>query len=269
MFLWILEEFVYILGLLHKDRDRHMVLGHELLLLTCSRCCSKRRGGRGLCHISALSIDLLPACSLDTLECTVWALKDTMSLECLTWEVYNNLLVPGQSLLLSGFNSYGQVVQHLVDKVYKGLHSQCLSHTSAVFEPYGESQIHCHGPAKILTSRRTQNDVGHEFAKGDQATGQLDPVLDALKWMWECQCFYTEEQLNFWILLWPLTNGGEVSSWHLACQLLSVWHWVLALNPLTYPPAPSQLNIGHWIQEHCNVNECQKWIEAYAASSIT
>ena len=92
MFLWMLEDFVYILGHLCKeDRDGCVVLGHELLLLTCSRCCSKRGGGRGLCHTSTLSINLLPACSLDTLECTIWASKDTTSLECLAWAVYDNL----------------------------------------------------------------------------------------------------------------------------------------------------------------------------------
>ena len=48
MFLWMLEEYVYILGwLCEDDKDGCIVLGHELLLLVCSRCCSKRGGGRG------------------------------------------------------------------------------------------------------------------------------------------------------------------------------------------------------------------------------
>ena len=38
MFLWMLEEFVYILEHLCKeDRDGCMVLGHELLLLACRK----------------------------------------------------------------------------------------------------------------------------------------------------------------------------------------------------------------------------------------
>ena len=49
-----------------------------------------------------------------------------------------------------------------------------------------------------------------EFTNGDQATGgQLDHMLDVLKWMQERQLSYTDEQLNFWILLRPLTNGSE------------------------------------------------------------
>ena len=53
MFLWMLEEYVYLLCRLHKDdQDGRVVLGHELLLLTCSRCCRKRGGGRVPCHLA-------------------------------------------------------------------------------------------------------------------------------------------------------------------------------------------------------------------------
>ena len=107
-------------------------------------------------------------------------------------------------------------------------------------------------------------DVREEFAKSDQTTGgQLDLMLDALKWMQECQSSYTDKQLNFWILLWLLANDGKVSSQHLVCRLLSVWHWASGINLPTYLPKPSQLNIGCWMQEDCNVSEHQKWIEAY------
>ena len=50
------------------------------------------------------------------------------------------------------------------------------------------------------------------------------------------------------------------------CRLLSVWHWALVLDLPTYPPAPSSLNIGHWLHEDCKVSERQKWIEAYACT---
>ena len=60
-------------------------------------------------------------------------------------------------------------------------------------------------------------DMQEEFAKEDQATrGQLDPDVDTLKWMKECQHSYSDEQLNFWLLLGPLTDSNEVSSRHLA-----------------------------------------------------
>ena len=56
-------------------------------------------------------------------------------------------------------------------------------------------------------------DVWEEFAKEDQATGgQLDLEVDALKWMKEHQHSYTYAQLNFWLLLQPLTDGSKASS---------------------------------------------------------
>ena len=84
--------------------------------------------------------------------------------------------------------------------------------------------------------------------------------------MKERQCLYTDAQLNIWLLLRLLTDGSEVSNQHLACRLLSMWHWVSALDLPTCPPAPSSLNIGHWLWEDCKVNERQKWIEAYVCT---
>ena len=48
--------------------------------------------------------------------------------------------------------------------------------------------------------------------------------------------------------------------------MLSVWHWVLALNLPAYPPVTSQLNIGCWIREDHDVSEHKKWIEVYACT---
>ena len=45
-----------------------------------------------------------------------------------------------------------------------------------------------------------------------------------------------------------------------------MWHWALALDPPICPPAPSLLNIGHWLQEDCKEDDRQHWIEAYACS---
>ena len=58
MFLWMIEEYVYVLSQLHvDDLNGQMVLGHELLLLTCSRCCRKRGGGHGPCHTGIQPMD--------------------------------------------------------------------------------------------------------------------------------------------------------------------------------------------------------------------
>ena len=136
MFLWVLEEYVYILGQLHEDdRDGLVVLGHELLLMVHSRCCRKRGGGRTAHCPAALSLDHLPACSINTLEHAVCPTKYTVALECLAWAIYDNLLGPGRSPSLSGYESYGHVLQGLLDKVFRGLQARCSARTSAIFKP--------------------------------------------------------------------------------------------------------------------------------------
>ena len=71
-------------------------------------------------------------------------------------------------------------------------------------------------------------DMQEEFTGGDQAaTGWEQPLdlgTDTLKWMKEHQHSYTDVQLDIWLLLRPLTDGGEELSLHLTCRLLSVWH---------------------------------------------
>ena len=77
MFLWMVEEFAFILCHLRKDdQDGAMVLGHELLLLAHSHCCRKR----GSHHPGATPLDRLPACSYQTLECAMLA-PDAIQLE--------------------------------------------------------------------------------------------------------------------------------------------------------------------------------------------
>ena len=94
----------------------------------------------------------------------------------------------------------------------------------------------------------------------------LDPEVNAMRWMKEHQCSYMDMQLDFWLLLRPLTDGGKESSRHLTRRVLSIWHWPSALDPPVCPPVPSSLDIGHWLQEDHDVDDRQLWIEAYACA---
>ena len=94
----------------------------------------------------------------------------------------------------------------------------------------------------------------------------VDPNTQGMKWMKERQRSYRDVQLEFWLLLRPLMDGGEESTRQLACILLSVWHWSSAVNPPTYPPAPTSMNIGYWLHESDDEDERQLWIEAYACA---
>ena len=72
MFLWMIEEYAFILcHLWGDDCDGFLVLGHELLLLALSQCSWKRGGGRGLCCTGQTPLDRLPTCTFQPLECAV------------------------------------------------------------------------------------------------------------------------------------------------------------------------------------------------------
>ena len=281
MFLWMVEDFAFILCHLHKDdQDGALVLGHKLLLLVRSRCCRKR----GSCRADATPLDRLPACSFQTLEHAM-LVPDTIQLERLAWAVFENIMGPGEAPPLCGFEMYDQIVGCLVSKAYKGVHMCCPACTSTSFGTEvttvtvvnPESRKSTRPPCYTMT-----RDVREEFrgsysaykekqdiAERDQLYAPMrlvDPNTQGMKWMKERQCSYKDIQLEFWLLLRPLTDRSEECTHQLACRLLSVWHWSLAVDPPTYPPTPTSMNIGYWLHQTKKKDIRQFWIEAYACA---
>ena len=129
MFLWMVEEFAFILCHLHKDdRDGALVLGHELLLLAHSHCHWKK----GSQCAGTTPLDRLPACPFKTLEHAM-LVPDTIQLEHLAWAVFDNIMGPGETPPLSRFETYNQIIRCLASKTYKGVHTCCPAHTSTSF----------------------------------------------------------------------------------------------------------------------------------------
>ena len=262
MFLWMVEEFAFILCHLCKnDRDGALDLGHELLLLVHSHC-HRKRGSR---HAGATPLDRLPACPFQTLEHTMLA-PDTIQLERLAWAVFDNIMGPGEAPPLSRFETYNQIVGHLASKAYKGVHTHCPVCTSTSFGT--EVTTSRMGGPNSKKSTRPQHytmtqDVREEsmgsysvFKEKQDIVGKdqsyapmcpVDPNTHGMKWMKKRQRSYRDVQLEFWLLLRPLTDRGEESTHQLACRLLSVWHRSSVVDPPTYPPMPTSMNIGHWL----------------------
>ena len=110
---------------------------------------------------------------------------------------------------------------------------------------------------------------GQDIARTYQCSTPMpmvNPNIQGMKWMKEHQCSYNGVQLDFWLLLRPLTDRTEESTRHLAHRLLSVWHWSSAIDPPIYPPMPTSMNIGYWLPESDEEDEQQLWIEAYACA---
>ena len=210
-------------------------------------------------------LDRLLACTSETLEHAVLA-TDTIQLECLAWGVFDNIMGLGKAPPLSGFKTYNQIIGHLTGKAYKELHMCCPACTSSSFG-MEVTKARLEGPdSKKRTKPRRYTmtrDMREEFVGSysalkdredivgrDQSSAPMhlvDPNIQGMKWMKECQCSYREVQLDFWLLLRPLTDRGEESTHQLAHRLLSVWHCSLAVDPPTYPSAPTSMNIGYWL----------------------
>ena len=193
---------------------------------------------------------------------------DTIQLECLAWAVFDNIMGLGERPLLSGFETYNQIIQRLTGKAYKGLHMRCPARTSASFDAEVEKQ-----GLRNPDSRRNAKpqhytmtrDVREEFSgsyptpwEGQNVAGGyqssaptpvVNPNIQGMKWMKERQRSYNDAQLDFWLLLRLLTDGSEESTRHLARRLLSVWHWSSAIHPPTYLPVPTSMNIRYWLLE--------------------
>ena len=141
-------------------------------------------------------------------------------------------------------------------------------HTSASFgaevtkaRPEGpDSKKHAKPQRYTMTRDVREKSVGsysalkekQDVAGRDQSlapTHPVDPNIQGMKWMKEHQCSYNDIQLGFWLLLRPLMDGGEESTRQLAHRLLSVWHWSSAVDPPTYPPVSTSMNIGYWLRE--------------------
>ena len=285
MFLWMVEEFAFVLCHLHRDYyDGSLVLGHELLLLARNWCCWKRGRARGSCCTGPTPFDRLPMCTFETLEHAV-RVADTIQLERLAWAVFDNIMGPDEAPPLSGLETYCQIVGCLAGKAYKGLHMCCPVRTSASFGAE-VTRARPEGPDSKKLARLQRYsmmwDVRKEFmgsysalkekhdgAGRDQSSAPahpVDPNIQGMKWMKEHQHSYRDVQLDFWLLLRPLMDGGEESTCQLACRLLSMWHWSSAVDPPTYPPVPTSMNIRYWLWESDEEDEWQLWIEAYTCA---
>ena len=210
---------------------------------------------------------------------------DTIQMERLAWAVFDNIMGPGEAPPLGRFETYEQILRCLASKAYKGVHMHCPARTSASFGTEATTGTVVNPEPKKSTRppcyTMTQ-DVREEFrgsysaykekqdcAERDQSyapTRPVDPNTQGMKWMKECQCPYKDVQLEFWLLLRPLTDGSKERTCQLARQLLSVWHWSSAVDPPTYPPAPTSMNIGYWLHQIKKKDIRQFWIEAYACA---
>ena len=135
-----------------------------------------------------------------------------------------DFLSPGPTPKLMGPKSYNQVTRCLAAKVFRGLQICCLARTPAQFDELPRAKVRSvifvPTPSEItrkteameMASPKVEN--AEEGAVGGEVC--VDPDRHPMAWMYNRQCCYDDEIINFWLLLRPLMDGGRtVTTWRL------------------------------------------------------
>ena len=75
-------------------------------------------------------------------------------------------------------------------------------------------------------------------------------MWQTMKWLQNCETNLKEEEISWWPLVSPLTDGSDAATMDLAKRLMAAWKWVgvLSESPIC-PPAPNVLNIRQFLDK--------------------
>ena len=153
-----------------------------------------------------------------------------------------------------------------------GMQVCCPARTSAQFdEPHPvtvRSVVYAQPLSEIVRKTEAMDMASQKVESAEEgAVGgevDVDPGRHPMAWMCNHQRCYDDEMISFWPLLCPLTDGGGTTTWCLVCRLLSTWQWSSITHPTSYPPAPTNMEIGQWLHLDREGTREDLWIEAYA-----
>ena len=93
----------------------------------------------------------------------------------------------------------------------------------------------------------------------------LDPLWQMTMWLEACGDSLGEEDIMWWLLVMPLTDGGTAATRELAKCLISAWRWTAKVSTMPLcPPAPTMLNIGQFLKGHPEEGGHTCWLLANA-----
>ena len=95
----------------------------------------------------------------------------------------------------------------------------------------------------------------------------IDLMWQTTKWLLNCETSLEEEEISWWLLVGPLTDGSNAATKHLTKRLVAAWKWVgVVLESFVCPPTPTVLNTGQFLDEDLIGYgwSQQEWLLAYA-----
>ena len=107
----------------------------------------------------------------------------------------------------------------------------------------------------------------HHMMRGSPVKTCHDPMWQMTKWLEVCMGNLGEEDITWWLLVMPLTDGGPRATKELAKGFMAAWKWtdMVSAMPLC-PPAPTMLNIGQFLDGRPKEGDHTPWLLAYACA---
>ena len=92
----------------------------------------------------------------------------------------------------------------------------------------------------------------------------LDPLWQTTTWLEACRDGLGEEDIMWWLLVMPLTDGGTAAAKELTKHLISAWRWMAKVSTMPLcPPTPTMLNVGQFLEACLREGDCTPWLLAY------
>ena len=95
----------------------------------------------------------------------------------------------------------------------------------------------------------------------------IDPMWQTMRWLQNCKTSLDNQEISWWPLVSPLTDGSIATTKDLARWLMAAWKWVGAVSesPIC-PPTPTILNIRQFLDGDLTRHSWsqQQWLLAYA-----
>ena len=67
----------------------------------------------------------------------------------------------------------------------------------------------------------------------------IDPMWQTMRWLQNCETSLDDDEVSWWPLVSPLTNGSDATTKDLTRQLMAAWKWVgQCLSPPSFHPCP-------------------------------
>ena len=91
----------------------------------------------------------------------------------------------------------------------------------------------------------------HRMMRCSPISWHIDPMWQTTKWLQTCEEGLDDEEISWWPLVNPLTDGSNVAVKDLTSWLMATWRWVgkVSKTPIC-PPSLTVLSIGQFLDKN-------------------